>query len=56
MIYLGKKFGLRTVAEGVETAEQLDFIQKEGCDLYQGALFSMPLSKFEVSEMLPAEN
>jgi len=56
VIYLGKKFGLRTVAEGVETAEQLDFIQKEGCDLYQGALFSMPLSKFEVSELLPTEN
>jgi len=53
VIYLGQNFGLRTVAEGVETEQQLDFLQKAGCDLYQGALFSMPLSKFEVSELLP---
>ena len=53
VIYLGQNLGLRTVAEGVETEQQLDFLQKEGCDLYQGALFSMPLSKFEVSELLP---
>ncbi|CAB5105781.1 diguanylate cyclase/phosphodiesterase (GGDEF & EAL domains) with PAS/PAC sensor(s) [Olavius algarvensis associated proteobacterium Delta 3] len=56
VIYLGKNFGLRTVAEGVETEEQLQFLRDEGCDLYQGALFSMPLSKFEISELLPSSH
>lgn len=36
--------GLRVVAEGVETKEQLDYISYIGCDLYQGYYFSKPLS------------
>jgi len=36
--------GLRVVAEGVETNEQLDYVKSIGCDLYQGYYFSKPLS------------
>lgn len=43
IIYLAKKLGVRTVAEGVETGEQLDFLQTTACDMYQGYFFSKPV-------------
>jgi len=53
VIYLSRKLGLLTVAEGVETKEQLDFLEKERCDQYQGDLFSPPLTNSELFELLP---
>lgn len=41
-ISLSKGLGARTVAEGVETDFQLDFLRKNGCDLGQGYLFGKP--------------
>jgi len=43
IISLGHALGLRVVAEGVETAEQLEFLLLHGCDDGQGYLFSKPL-------------
>lgn len=43
IITLARKLGLSTVAEGVETQEQLTFLQAKGCDKYQGYYFSRPL-------------
>ncbi|MCK5881687.1 MAG: EAL domain-containing protein [Sinobacterium sp.] len=40
---LGHGLGLDVVAECVETKEQLDFLQKNGCDVIQGYYFSKPL-------------
>ena len=42
ILTLASKLGLRTIAEGVETAEQLAFLESRGCDEYQGFLFSRP--------------
>ena len=42
-ISLAHNLGLEVVAEGVETAAQLDFLRTLGCDGVQGYLFSRPL-------------
>jgi diguanylate cyclase (GGDEF)-like protein len=42
IIALARELGLKTVAEGVETDEQLQFLQSRDCDQYQGYLCSRP--------------
>jgi EAL domain-containing protein (putative c-di-GMP-specific phosphodiesterase class I) len=50
IIALARSMGFRTIAEGVETQGQLDFLREQGCDDVQGYFFSRPLlaSAFEV--------
>ena len=43
LIRLGHDLGMRVVAEGVETYEQLDYLRQHGADSAQGFLFSPPL-------------
>ena len=43
IIQMGHSFGIEVVAEGVETSEQLAFLQSYGCDMMQGYLLSKPL-------------
>jgi diguanylate cyclase len=45
---------LRTVAEGVETPEQLAFLRDNGCDLSQGYLHSRPCSATALRDLLRA--
>ncbi len=44
ILVLSKKLGVRTVAEGVETQAQLEFLRAQGCDEYQGYLFARPVA------------
>ena len=43
IVAMAKALGLATVAEGVETAEQLELLKTMGCDQIQGYFFSRPL-------------
>ncbi|HWK52835.1 MAG TPA: EAL domain-containing protein [Hyphomicrobiales bacterium] len=43
IIRMGKSLGLEVVAEGVETAGQLQLLAAQGCDVVQGYYFSKPL-------------
>jgi EAL domain-containing protein (putative c-di-GMP-specific phosphodiesterase class I) len=49
---LGRSLGIVTTAEGVENAEQLDLLRREGCNQAQGYLFSPPRPAAEVERML----
>jgi EAL domain-containing protein (putative c-di-GMP-specific phosphodiesterase class I) len=44
------------LAEGVETEEQLGFLEAQGCDLYQGYLKSRPVPAEVFEAMLRAES
>lgn len=46
--------GIRTVAEGVETQEQLEFVRNSECDEAQGYFFSRPVVGGKLTEMLGA--
>lgn len=52
IISLGRTLGLRVVAEGVETAEQRDFLVREGCDEAQGFFFARPTTAAELPGLL----
>lgn len=52
VINLSKDLGIKTIAEGVETKEELEILQKMGCTYLQGFLLSKPLPEEEVEKML----
>jgi diguanylate cyclase (GGDEF)-like protein len=55
VIDLARRLGIRTVAEGVETREQLDILRELRCDLVQGFLLARPLPSDEVSRLIAGE-
>ena len=52
IIGLGQSLGMKTIAEGVETQEQLDRLREERCDEVQGYLFSRPRPANEVPSLI----
>ena len=52
IIAMGHILGFKVLAEGVETAEQLAFLQAKGCDMYQGYLTSPPVTAEEFEKLL----
>lgn len=52
IVLMSKSLRISTVAEGVETQEQLDFLVQLGVDELQGYFFSHPLTADEFTEML----
>jgi len=49
---LCRDLGIATIAEGVETTEQLTILQAEGCATLQGYLFSRPKPATQIGAML----
>jgi diguanylate cyclase (GGDEF)-like protein/PAS domain S-box-containing protein len=52
IISMAKSLGFKTIAEGVETQEQLNFLIQHECDEIQGYYFSKPLPSEEVAKLL----
>jgi EAL domain-containing protein (putative c-di-GMP-specific phosphodiesterase class I) len=51
---LGSALGVQVIAEGVETAEQLDLVRSAGCELAQGFRLSRPVPAEELGALLLA--
>lgn len=52
VIGMGRNLKLRVVAEGVETVEELAFLQAQGCDEAQGYYFSRPVVPDQLAKLL----
>jgi len=52
VVAMGHSLGLKVIAEGVETREQLAAIRDIGCDEVQGFLFSRPVPATQISEFV----
>jgi EAL domain-containing protein (putative c-di-GMP-specific phosphodiesterase class I) len=52
IITMAHKLGMKAVAEGVETQEQLDFLLERGCDEFQGFHICRPLPADEIENFL----
>jgi len=55
IITLSKQLELAVVAEGIETKEQLQWLQQLGCEFGQGYLFSKPLPVLEINKIYFSE-
>lgn len=52
IILLAKQLGLTVIGEGVETNDQLNYLKKHDCDLFQGYIFSKPIPEAEINKLL----
>jgi len=55
IVQMGRNLNMDVVAEGVETEDQLNFLQKLGCTYVQGLLFGDPMSSDNYLELLLAQ-
>jgi diguanylate cyclase (GGDEF)-like protein len=55
IIMMGKTLSLTVVAQGVETAEQADFLRQNACDELQGFYFNKPVPGEQVADLLKKE-
>lgn len=51
-IKLAKRLHMKTVAEGVEEKEQVEFLASQGCDMIQGYYFAKPMPKSDYMQQL----
>ncbi|MGN0304655.1 MAG: EAL domain-containing protein, partial [Lachnospiraceae bacterium] len=55
IVEMGKHLDLQTIAEGVETKEQSDFLENIGCDIAQGYFYGKPMPVEEFEDLLLKE-
>jgi len=56
ILTLGRNLGLKVIAEGVETIEQVTKLQELGCEYAQGYYFSVPVTAQNATDLLSAEH
>jgi diguanylate cyclase (GGDEF)-like protein/PAS domain S-box-containing protein len=56
IITLGRNLGLKVIAEGVETIEQIAKLRELGCEFAQGYYFSVPVNAQEATDLLAAQH
>ena len=49
---IGRSHGLEVIAEGIETADHLEFVRQRGCNRAQGFLIAPPIAADEAERML----
>ena len=49
---MAQKLGFETVAEGVETKEQFNYLRERDIDIIQGYLLGRPISRIEFEKLL----
>jgi EAL domain-containing protein (putative c-di-GMP-specific phosphodiesterase class I) len=52
IVELGQRFGLKTVAEGIEMTHECHKLQAAGCDIGQGYLFAKPMPKSQLIRVM----
>ena len=52
IISMGHRLGLKIVAEGIETQQQLEFLRSHGCNTGQGFLFSPGVAPDQFAQLL----
>jgi predicted signal transduction protein with EAL and GGDEF domain len=52
ILRMAQTLKLETIAEGVETAGQVEFLRDHGCDLIQGYYFSRPLPEPQLAQLV----
>ncbi|MGE3745832.1 MAG: EAL domain-containing protein, partial [Sphingomonadaceae bacterium] len=52
VIEMARSLGLSVVAEGVENDEQLALLAEAGCNVYQGFIFSPPISAEDLGKLM----
>ncbi len=55
IITLGRNLGMKVIAEGVETVEQIAKLKELGCEFAQGYYFSIPVNAQEATDLLAAQ-
>ncbi len=55
IIGMAREMGIRVVAEGVETSAQVEFLQKQGCNLMQGYYFGFPMDAAECERYIESD-
>jgi len=55
VIRMASELNMTTVSEGVETWEQVEFLETTGCDIVQGYVFSRPIPAEDFTRLLMGE-
>ena len=52
LIDMSKRMGLKVLCEGVENAEQVDFLANAGCDMIQGFFYFKPMPSADFTKII----